>query len=123
MALAASAGSAVCHAAILVLQKRNARTLGKFCDDAERLVVQPDALEHFQNFLNVVAVNVLRTRQPKASSVSDKRRHRGQTPVAWLLAEAVIVHDGNQIVELVNARERHGFPHCAFGDFAVAEQT
>ena len=38
------------------------------------------------------------------------------------LAEAVVVHNGDQIVELVNTRERRRFPDRAFGNFAVAEQ-
>ena len=36
--------------------------------------------------------------------------------------QAVGVHDGDEIVELVDARERSGLPHGALGDFAVAEQ-
>ncbi len=39
------------------------------------------------------------------------------------LAETVGVHDGDKIIQLVNARERRGFPNGAFGDFAVAEQN
>ena len=37
------------------------------------------------------------------------------------LAETVRVHDGDQIIQLVNAGERCGFPDRTLGDFAIAE--
>ena len=38
------------------------------------------------------------------------------------MAEPVHVNDGNQIVQLLDARQRRGLPNDAFGTFAVAEQ-
>ncbi len=38
------------------------------------------------------------------------------------LAETVRVHDADEIIQLVNTRERRGFPDGALGDFAVAHQ-
>ena len=42
--------------AILVLQEGNARALVGLGEDAKRFVVEPDAAEHFENFLDVMAV-------------------------------------------------------------------
>ena len=38
------------------------------------------------------------------------------------LTEAIDVDDRDEVVQLVSARERRGFPDAAFGAFAVAEQ-
>ena len=38
------------------------------------------------------------------------------------LAEAVGVHDGDQIIQLVHPGQRSGFPDSAFGDFTVAHE-
>ena len=107
--------------AVLVLQKGNARAFVGFGDDAERLIVQADAAEHFQNFLDVVTVNVFdppakrfKTFAINADVVAERRR--------LALAEAVGIHQGDQIVEFVNARQRCRFPDRALGDFAVAHQ-
>ena len=40
---------------------------------------------------------------------------------AFALAEAIAVHDGDQIIQLVNARERRRFPDRAFCGFTVTE--
>jgi len=40
----------------------------------------------------------------------------------FALAKPVGVHYGDQIVQLVNTRERRRFPNGAFGDFAIAHQ-
>src|ERR1043165_9211610 len=38
------------------------------------------------------------------------------------LPKPVYIHNRNQVVKLVNASKRRGFPHAAFGAFAITEQ-
>ena len=38
------------------------------------------------------------------------------------VAQAIHIHDGDQSVQLANARQRRRLPHGALGDLAVAEQ-
>ena len=107
--------------AVLVLQKGNARALVSLGDDGERFVVKADAAQHLGDFLDVVAVNHFHAPAEgfkpfgiDADVVAERRR--------LALAEAVGVHDGDEIVQFVNARDVRGLPDRAFGDFAVAEQ-
>ncbi len=88
---------------------------------ASGLSSRPTPLKHFDNFLDVVAVNVFHAPAERFKTVAINfdvmAERRG-----FALAETVRVHDGDQIIQFVNARERRGFPNGAFGDFAVAEQ-
>ena len=85
------------------------------------LVVQADAAEHFQNFLDVVAVNVFDAPAKGFKAFAINRDVMAERR-RLTLAEAVVVHNGDQIVELINARQRSRLPDGTFGDFAVAEQ-
>ena len=107
--------------AVLVLQERNAGAFVSFRDDGQRLVVQTHAAQHFENFLDVVAVHILDAPAERLEPFAidaDVVAERG----GLALAETVRIHDGDEIVQLVNAGERGGFPDRAFGEFAVAEQ-
>ena len=88
---------------------------------ASGLSSRPTPPSTSDNFLDVVAVNVFHAPaerfKPVAINADVMAERRGLA-----LAEAVRVHDGDQIVQLVIAGERRGFPDGAFGDFAVAEQ-
>ena len=88
---------------------------------ASGLSSRPTPLQYFGNFLDVVAVNVFDAPAERFKTVAINfdvmAERRG-----FALAEAVRIHDGDQIIQFVHARERRGFPNRAFGDFAVAEQ-
>ena len=82
---------------------------------------KPDAVQDLDDFLDVVAVNFLdapaKRLEPVAIHVNVMTERRG-----FALAEAVRVHDGDQIIQFVISGERRRFPDRALGDFAVAEQ-
>ena len=68
-----------------------------------------------------MAVNLLRAPAEGLETLL-VRRHVVAQRGGLALAEPVHVHNGNQVVQVVDARQRGRFPHRALGAFAVAEQ-
>ena len=66
-------------------------------------------------------VNLLRA-PAKGLETPLVRRHVMAQHGGLALAEPVYVHHGNQVVQVVEARQCGRFPHRALGAFAVAEQ-
>lgn len=95
---------------ILVLQERDAGALVSLGENAEGLIIEADAAEHFENFLNIVAViqrlDAPAERLETLAINADVMAEGG----GLALAEAVDVHNGDEILELIDARERCGFP-------------
>ncbi len=106
---------------VFVLQEGNAAAFVGLGDDGERLVIDADAAEDFENFLDVVAVHFFNAPAERLETVHINRDIVAERS-GLALAETVGVHDGNEVVEFVNPSERCGFPHSAFGNFAVAHQ-
>ncbi len=106
----------------LVLQEGYARAFVSLRQDRERLVVKPDPAEHLNDLLDVMAVHHVfhapaERLEPFAINADVVPKRRGLA-----LAQTIHVHDGDQIVQLANARQRRRLPHRALGDFAIAEQ-
>src|SRR5665213_4555964 len=87
--------------AVFVLQKGYARAFVSLGDDHQRFVVQADAAQDFHDFLDVVAVNGfyapaegVKAFRINADVVAERR--------GLALAEAVGVHDGDEIVQPVS---------------------
>ena len=106
---------------ILVLRERNAGPFERLGQDHQRFVPQPDRGQHLENFIHVVAVNLLGAPPERLESFLVNIQIVAESG-CLALAETVHVHDGDKIVELVDAGERRGFPDRAFGDFTIAEQ-
>ena len=108
---------------VLVLQEGNARTFVGFGDDSEWAFVQADAAQDFHDFFHIMAVvegfnapaKGFKTFDVNVDVVTERRR--------LTLAEAVDVHNRDEIAQLVIARERSGFPDRTFGNFAVTEEN
>ena len=85
-------------------------------DDGERLLAEAHGAEHFEDFLHVMAVDdfgaPVEGRETPAVNIHVMAESR-----RLALAQAVHVHDGDEIVELVNAGERGGFPDGTLGAF------
>ncbi len=94
----------------------------RFGNDRQRLFAQPDRAQHFQDFLHVMAVDDFRAPVEGLETACGKRPCHSRRPSAWLWPEAVHVHNGHEIVQLIDARQRRRLPHRAFGAFAVAHQ-
>ena len=105
----------------LVLQEGDAGAFHGLGQDDQRLRAQAHRGQHFGDFLKVMAVNFLRAPAEglEAPLVGAKvaAQRRGLA-----LAEPVDIHNRNEVVQVVDARQRCRFPHRAFGAFAVAEQ-
>ena len=105
----------------LVLEERDAATLQGLGEDDQRLVPQADGGEHFEDLIEVVPVNLLRAPAKGLEALLVGVQVMAQRG-GLALAEPVHVHHRNQVVQVVEARQRGRFPHRALGAFAVAEQ-
>ena len=109
-----------CHPS-LSWRKETPAALQSLGEDDQRLVAQAHGGQHFEDLLQVVPVNLLRAPAEGLEALLvgvEVVAERG----GLALAEPVHIHHGNQIVQLVSARQRSRFPHGAFRAFAVAEQ-
>ena len=108
--------------AFFVLQEGDAGPLEGLGEDDQGLGTQADRGEHLEHFFDVVPIDFLGAPSEglEALLVSVEVVAKG---CGLALAETVDVHNGDQVVQLMMAGQRSGFPHRAFRAFAVAEQN
>src|SRR6266702_3188939 len=87
-----------------------------------RLGAQPDRGQYFQDFLQVMPVNLLCA---PAESLKALLVHVETVPeCGWLaLAKPVDIHHSDEIVQLINAAERSSFPDPALGALTISHQN
>ncbi len=108
--------------AFLVLSERDPLALQSFRQDDQRLGAQPDRGQYFQDFLQVMPVNLLCA---PAESLEALLVHVETVPeCGWLaLAKPVDIHQSDEIVQLINAAQRSSFPHPALGALTISHQN
>src|SRR4029078_11890912 len=106
---------------VFVLNEGNTCAFESLGKDHERLLSQPSGREHFENLVHVMTIDHFSAPAERLKSflvnihVVTKRSR-------LTLSEAIDVDDPDQVVELINAGKRSGFPDVAFGDFAVTHE-
>src|SRR5690349_12293290 len=107
--------------AFFVLDERDTRALKGFRQDDKRLIAEANRGKDFDDFVEVVAVNFLgppaEGLEPIFINIQIMAKGSGLT-----LAEPVDIHNGDEVIQMIDPGERGCFPNASFCDLAVTEQ-